>query len=336
MTKDEVITMMISGRLLLIIDDSPLSPLPQDTLTPVSGDEQDYLISLLEKLKVSPDTAQAKFIPSLGTEGNYGLDDPSTVRDDELLASMQAYFLGCMRNKGIELSNCDVLFIHAREEMSELLAVLLLPYRVAPAHNFLKDEDGTRAELIGTYHLPPNSASVPGMILRKSDSLCYIHDMPITVNGEKKRLFRDLLYTFEEKKTVKEVVKAVEDTVRELTPNLPPREQATLVKQALNSSIEESGSIDIGRIGETIFSDAPQQMEVFTQQISEVGVQEITPVPKRESIASLEKMRVTTDNGISISLPLNIAQDPEAFEIEDHEDGTHSIILRNIGKIKTK
>ncbi len=328
--------MMISGRLLLIIDDGPLSPLPQDTLTPVSGDEQEYLISLLEKLKVSQDTAQAKFIPSLGSEGNYGLDDPASVSDDELLSSMQAYFLGCMRTKDIALSTCDVLFIHAREEMSDLLAVLLLPYRVAPAHNFLKDNDGTRAEVIGTYHLPPNGSSVPGMILRKSDSLCFIHDMQVTINGEKKRLFRDLLYTFEEKKTVKEVVKAVENTVRELTPNLPPREQATLVKQALNTSIEESGSIDISRIGETLFPDAPQQIEVFTQQISDVGVQEITPVPKPKSLTSLEKMRVTTDNGISISLPLLIAQDPEAFEIEDHEDGTHTIILRHIGKIQTR
>lgn len=328
--------MMISGRLLLIIDDSPLSPLPQDTLTPISGDEQDYLISLLEKIKVSPDTAQAKFIPSLGTEGNYGLDDPASVRDDELLTSMQAYFLACMQSKGFTLSTCDVLFIHAREESTDLLAVLLLPYRVAPAHSFLKDDEGTRAEVIGTYHLPTNGALVPGMILRKSDSLCYIHDMTVTVDGEKKRLFRDLLYTFEEKKTAKEVVKAVEDTVRVLAPTLPPREQATLVKQAISSSIEESGSIDIGRIGETLFPNAPSQVEEFAQQISEVGVQEITPIPRAESLPSLEKMRVTTDTGISISLPMNIAQDPDAFEIEEQEDGTFTIILRHIGKVRTR
>ena len=174
------------------------------------------------------------------------------------------------------------------------------------------------------------------MILRKTDSLCFIHDIPVTAGGEKQRLFHNLLYTFEEKKTVKEVVKAVEDTVRAVAPELPQNEQAAMVKQALSTSIEESGTIDIGRICETLFPDTPAQSEVFTRQISDYGVQEITPVPKPEQLPSLDKMRITTDAGISISLPLSLAQDPDAFEIQDHSDGTHSIIIRNVQKIKTR
>lgn len=328
--------MTITGRLLLIIDDSPLSPLPQDTMTLMSGDEHEYLSSLLQRLMDSQDTAQAKFIPSLGSEGNYGLGDPGTIPDEELLASMQAYFLECMRSKSIELSNCDILFLHARDESSDYLAVLMLPYRVAPAHTFSKDDQGTRAELVGTYHLPQSSASVPGMVLRKSDSLCYIHDAPVQSSGEKKRLFRDLLYTFEEKKTVKEVVKAVEHTVKAVAPEMPPEEQTTLVKQALSTSIEESGTLDIGIISEALFPDAPDQGEIFTQQMTEYGVQEITPVPKPQMLPSLDKMTISTDNGITISLPLSVAQDASAFEITDHPDGTHSITIRHIQKIRTR
>ncbi|MBR1708204.1 MAG: nucleoid-associated protein [Clostridia bacterium] len=328
--------MEITGRLMLIIDDSPQSPIPQDTLTEVSEDEQEYLASLIDKLKISEDTVQAQFVPSLGTEGNYGLDDPDQYGDDELLANMQAYFLECMRKKEIELSTCDVLFLHARDGMVHHLCVLILPYRIAPAHYFSQDAQGTKAEVVGSYHLPPQSSNIPGMLINKSTSMCWIHDLSVRHSEGKSRLFRDLLYSFEDKKSVKEVIKAVDQTAKDILADLEPQERTARVKQAINESIEDSGAIDLTVLGDSLFPDQPDQSIVFTQQMTEAGVQEITPVAEQTKLPTLEKMRITTDNGVSISLPLSLAQDGQTLTIEENADGTRTIILRHIQTIHTR
>ena len=328
--------MIIHNRLILIMDGSPNSPLRQSISTDIGLDEQEYLCSVLQKLQTSDKSKQAQMLFNQYTMAHYGLSDPLASSVDDVLQSMQEYFLYQYHSFSPDLPECDFIFLYAQVSDIHYLGVLLLPYRTAIIHNIADDSLGTRTYLGVNHQILPSPSSCFGVLINLSTQKCILHDISVPCGTDKRALFSDLLYSFEDTQSAHDVLKAISDTAEEVMSNFSPNERQTKVKQALTSSIIDTGTIDLDLVSTSLFSNAPEQSEAFQSRLEEAGIPAITAVPSASVVPALEKMRIITDNGISISLPLSIAQNPDTFEILNQEDGSVMIIFRNIQQIRSR
>ena len=60
------------------------------------------------------------------------------------------------------------------------------------------------------------------------------------------------------------------------------------------------------------------------------------PVENKRVMAQLAKLKIKTDNGISISLPRMLADDENSFAVVNNDDGTMSIIISRVQELKTE
>ena len=59
--------------------------------------------------------------------------------------------------------------------------------------------------------------------------------------------------------------------------------------------------------------------------------------PKIEAtIKKFQKQRLTTDTGIEITIPMEEYGDPDKVEFITNDDGTISVLIKNIGRLSTK
>ena len=53
-------------------------------------------------------------------------------------------------------------------------------------------------------------------------------------------------------------------------------------------------------------------------------------------VAQLQKVKIKTDNGISISLPRTLADDENSFAVINNADGTISIVINKVQELRTE
>ena len=70
--------------------------------------------------------------------------------------------------------------------------------------------------------------------------------------------------------------------------------------------------------------------------MQEEAIEPVIPVENRRVMTQLQKLKIKTDNGISITLPRTLADDENSFAVVQNEDGTISIIISKVQELKTE
>ena len=60
----------------------------------------------------------------------------------------------------------------------------------------------------------------------------------------------------------------------------------------------------------------------------------VVPIESDRIRASLEKVRFTADDGVQITLPRDVADDPDRFEVAHNSDGTLSILIKGLQSLR--
>ena len=156
-----------------------------------------------------------------------------------------------------------------------------------------------------------------------------LRDAQVLTNVGNRALFAQALFAMAETKSTKEAVQAVAQAIAEAapvemdTPMLTP-----MVKRAMSKSIEEKGVIDV--------KDVAAIIEQVSRQIQEEQLEPVIPVENKRVVAQLQRVKIKTDNGISITLPRELADDENSFAVVENGDGTISIIINKVQELKTE
>ena len=59
-------------------------------------------------------------------------------------------------------------------------------------------------------------------------------------------------------------------------------------------------------------------------------------VENKKTTRRFEKQHITTDTGIEIKIPMEQYKSGDSVEFITNPDGTISVLLKNVGKIKTR
>ena len=108
-------------------------------------------------------------------------------------------------------------------------------------------------------------------------------------------------------------------------------------KQIIHQALEEEGGFTVEEIAEQVFEDKPELKIEFQDKMEKYDMvkQEVKP-QSDTTVRKFETQCLTTDSGIEIKIPMSEYNDPGKVEFITNQDGTVSVLIKNIGLLKAK
>lgn len=330
---------IIARAAICIYDGSPISPIfPQKVQKP-SEEAGEYLSQIAEKLMGS-DTSRTTYVAE-GSAQEELLKQftykPFLEAASALIASMDE----SLQMLEIVREGYDLAVFTFDRDNDPHLCVAQLPYRKAVVHQVENGEDGLYTQLLphGTVLPLPGSKAYSGFVVNLSTGDIRLRDTAVLTNTGNRQLFSECLFMMAPTRSTKEAVKAVTEVIAQAAVDMPEEQLRPAVKRAMQASIEEKGVIDVQTVAEEVFRSDPEReaiIEQVSRQLAEESLEPVIPVENKRVVAQLQKVKIKTDTGISISLPRTLADDESSFAVINNADGTISIVINRVQELRTE
>ena len=332
---------IIARAAVYIYDGGALSPVFPARAGKPADEAAAYLSAIADKLQfsdtsrttcVEPGSAQEELLRRFGST-------PFQEAADALMRGMDE----SMQTLEIPREGFDMVIFSFERDNDPWLCVAQLPYRRAMAHAVEAGEDGAIATQLTPlgFALPAaGSKAYAGFVVNLSTGDIRLRDTQTLTNVGSRQLFSEALFAMARTRTTKESMQAVSEVIEQAAP--PDMAGQTLkpaLKRAMAKSIEEKGVIDVQDVAEEVFRSDPEReaiIETVSRQMQEEAIEPVIPVESPRVMNQLQKVRIRTDNGISITLPRMLADDENSFAVVQNDDGTISIIINRVQTLKTE
>ena len=306
---------------LYLYDGSQAAPIFPDKVGKPGDEAAAYLSTVADKLMASDGSRTTCVEPSSAQEEMLRrfILTPFQEAADALMRSMDE----TMQALEIPREGFDMAIFSFEKDGNPHLCVAQLPYRGAMVHRLDVAEDGTTGTQVvpfGTVLPLPGSKGCSGFVVNLSTGDIRLRDAQVLTNVGNRALFAQ---------AIAEAAPSEMDT-----PMLTP-----MVKRAMSKSIEEKGVIDVKDVAEEVFRSDPEREAIIEQvarQIQEEQLEPVIPVENKRVVAQLQRVKIKTDTGISITLPRELADDENSFAVVENGDGTISIIINKVQELKTE
>lgn len=330
---------IIARAAIYLYDGSPMAPVFPQKIGKPSDQAGEYLSAIAEKLMnsdqsrttcVQPGSAQEELLRRFGYT-------PFAEAAETLMRSMDE----SMQALEIVRENFDMVIFSFERDGEPHLCVAQLPYRSAVVHQVEMVEEQVTTQLLphGTVLPLPGSKAYSGFVVNLSTGDIRLRDTAVLTNVGNRQLFSEALFAMAQTRTTKEAVAAVTQIIEQAAPEIPAQEIRPAVKRAMQHSIEEKGVIDVQDVADEVFRSDPEREQIIEQvgrQIQEEMMEPVIPVESKRVVSQLARLKIKTDNGISITLPRTLADDENSFAVVSNDDGTISIIISKVQELKTE
>lgn len=331
---------IIARAAVYIYDGSAASPIFPSRPGKPTDEAAAYLSAIADKLQssdtsrttcVEPGSAQEELLRRFGYT-------PFGEAADALMRGMDE----SMQALEIPREGFDMVIFSFDRDNDPHLCVAQLPYRRAMVHQVEMEEEraDTRIEEHGFVLPLSGSKAFSGFVVNLSTGDIRLRDSAVLTNVGNRMLFSEALFAMAQTRTTKESVQMVSEMIAQAAPpDMTEQELKPAVKRAMAKSIEEKGVIDVQDVAEEVFRSDPEREAIISEvsrQMQEEAVESVIPVENKRVMTQLAKLKIKTDNGISISLPRMLADDESSFAVVHNDDGTLSIIIGGVQALKTE
>ena len=334
--------LLIQHAMLYIFDDSPRAPLCPSAELELTDASVDYIRALKRRLETSDEKRRTRFAPESAAAA---LMTGEQTHFDRSNALMQTFY-AAMQAAEMNTQGFDMLTFSYEEADTPYFAVFYLPYRTVSVHAVTGGgEDIENAIYKNRYVLPSASyKAVAGAIIDLHTMEVCVKDAPVqTVTGER-MLLQSVLLALESAMSAAETVSAIEEIVTRVIEEAPenvsqPMGQGSAqetARRAMASSLQETGALDVNFIASELFASDEERISRVSAAMEEAQIEPVVNVESTRIKNAFEKIRLSTDNGVSITLPRAVADDADSFRMINNPDGSISIEIRNIQSVETK
>ena len=339
MERDDII---IRSAVMHILDSYAGMPALSDTLLDAGPDCNDFLRSHIYKLISGDDLKTCVFDEA--DSPVYGILTGFTEDALVPVSKQLAEKLYEIMNSNIAIPAGDVFFVTYQAEGTPYLAILKMNYKEVYVHySSLNERDENINEIMKqNTALPMNAGRLSeAVIINLLDFTVYLAEKKYEVNGEKVNYLSEMFLHCHAKMSQKTkldiVTKAVEQVQKKFYDD--DFEKKMEAKSVIHEEcVQNKGAIRVEEVAEKIFKDAPPEIkEEFTEKLAKYKLpNEEIRVKSEKTTKKFEKQFLTTDAGIEISIPMDEYQSREHVEFITNDDGTTSILIKNVGKITSK
>lgn len=296
----------------------------------------DYIHAMIEKVEDSDNMKEGTLLPDNPTVG--------------LLANITDDFIGVTRaltekfynitKVNYEIPAADLLFVKFTMDEVACLGLFKLNYSDSITHYVSQEADTLTNQLVVNRAILPSArqAIQEGLVLNLESMQYHVLEKKhmITELAEKKFYFTEMFLEDQPKPSLKENIAMIKKAVQKTSKAFNDEEFVALAdtKQAIVHSMEEENVIDNRVIADQLFGDNFAKKEKFFQEVEELGYVDRSPAEVAVAGPKFSKQKLRLNNGIEISIPMDLYQDAEVVEFINNPDGTISVMIKNIEKIK--
>ncbi|MCI8847395.1 MAG: nucleoid-associated protein [Lachnospiraceae bacterium] len=255
-----------------------------------------------------------------------------------------AEFLYSIMNSNIDIPPADLIIVRFRYGETEYLGLLKMNYKSLYTHRTMALEEGGNTNEIIRHKsiLPPESQRLSEAAIIKLDDLSVqVVEKKYEVNGEKTDYFSYLFLKcsshMSHKSKLSIVTKAVEAVQKEGYGEAGQYEAQMRAKSIIQEELEEKGGFVVEEIAERIFEEKPELKTAFQDKMEKYNMVKEEVLPQSETTTrKYQKQHLFTDTGIEIKIPMEQYKDPGSVEFITNEDGTVSVLIKNIGHLEAR
>ena len=246
-------------------------------------------------------------------------------------------------NSNIDIPPADIIMVHYEADGEDYFAILKMNYKTSYTHQTISDSLGNINDIILQKALLPSETQKlsEACIINLTDYSVRIVEKKYDVNGVKvnymSKMFLNCTGRLSTKSKIAIVEKAVNNAVKKYYNESEQFEVQMETKSIINKEIEEAGTIDVPVVIDRIFKENVSIKDEVKEDLSKYHLEKepLTPVNKNTT-KKYEKQFLKTDTGIEIKIPMEQYNSKDAIEFITNPDGTISMLIKNIGNIKSK
>lgn len=301
-----------------------------DQLLTVSPKIEEYLRKKIER--VFSDEAKT---------GQFEADNPFLDFLSEDLLTSSVKIAGLWKEEfsiSENLKTNDLIFIEFERNGVEHFAFLRIALRENLAH--VGSESDSPLKI--TQNNLPGAGSAPdeALIVNLQTRKYHLIEKRIKHNGAFLNYFSDNLLQVTPAISAKKSIKAVEQTAQKIADNFHQGDFQfqSKVKSAIFNHLEEDNELSPEKLADQLFDNNLTARLNFVDQIKEVIPDKITfdEIDSSRQLKKFENQKLSLSNGIELIVPNSVYEDAESVEFIQNDNGTYSILIKNIEDIKSK
>lgn len=257
---------------------------------------------------------------------------------DDLMDSSQAIsqlWLDAFKEAENQKMN-DLIFINFDKEGQPHFAFLRLVLR-----DSLTDlgQEENRIQLTQN-HLPGFGASPDeGLVVNRLTGQYFLLEKRIKAQGSFLHYFSEKLLEVDLAPSPKKSIQTIEKTAQKIAESFQADDfqfQSKL-KSSLHKNLEEKQELRPEDIANDLFQDNLTARLTFLDQMKEEVPETIQfqEIDSQRQLKRLENQKLSLSNGIQLIVPNPVYEDSESVEFMMNEDGTYSILIKNIDAIES-
>lgn len=236
------------------------------------------------------------------------------------------------------LKTNDLVFVRFEKHGVEQFAFLRISLRENLVHVGLESESPLKI----TQNNLPSAGAAPdeALILNLQTYKYHLIEKRIKYNGTFLNYFSDNLLQDSPTLSVKKSIKAVEQTAQKIAEkfNQADFQFPSKVKSAILNHLEEDDGLSPEKLANQLFDNNLTARLSFVDELKEVVPDTVSfeEIDHSRQLKKLENQKLSLSNGIELIVPTTIYEDAESVEFIQNENGTYSILIKNIEDIKSK
>lgn len=233
-----------------------------------------------------------------------------------------------------EMPNCNVMFVDCYKDGERVMAVLKINYRMIP---MCVVEDGN-VRISKSQVLPTQGASVDEAIIINADrKQLYLIEKKYSIDGKQDFYLNPQWIKGEEKLTDKQKLSTMKKVIKKMDDmyNVSDGKALPLMKQEIQEKLDTHEEIKPLEIVKKVLEKDYQAQEESELMLKDLGIGDDDLI-QSFSMPSLEKCKLVLDEDIEIILPVNEYLEGSHIEKVKQNDGTYSIVLKDIKEVIVK
>jgi len=233
-------------------------------------------------------------------------------------------------NLHVDIPPSDLMIVRFDIKHEQFLALFKLNYNECFTHQ--TGGEGNSIIKCNTM-LPFSSGKVEeACIIPFSPMIVQLIEKAHPINGEAVNYFSEMFLECETSLSRKESAQIIDEVADEFIQEYYQGDAKThaLIKNAMTEEAEEAdGVLSMGNVASRVFEDAAIKQN-FVHTMRDAGIIEDIPLGAKFVKQQFGTHKLKAENGIEIKFPAELADDEGQMEIEQHHDGSLTVVLKRL------
>ena len=331
----------IKNVIVHIMDATVGMPVLSDSELEYGPDFGDFVREHIEKLTTGDDAKKCEFYQKESEV--YGWLKEYREEDFVVLSKNIANLLYGIMNSNVDIPSADLLVVRFRGGDQEYIALLKMNFKASYTHRTMGDGENNHNDIIRYKAVLPSESQklTEAAIINLETMDVRVIEKKYEVNGEKTNYFSYLFLKcsseLSHKTKLNIVTKSIEKVHKDGLSDNKACSAMMEAKAILQEELAEKGGFVVEELADRIFEEKADLRNAFQEEMEKYDMVKEEVIPQSEStVKKYQKQHLLTDTGIEIKIPMDQYRNSSNIEFITNEDGTVSVLIKNIEHLEAK